>query len=72
MYTASNGSGSPAPVTTETPQHFDGNPDWARVPRRCKRTRAGVIGTDRADRPLLGFAVSDVIQALAGSDRVWA
>ena len=39
MYTDSNGSGIPAPAATDTPQHFDGNPDWARVPKNAGAVR---------------------------------
>jgi hypothetical protein len=39
MYAPSNGSGAPAPVAADTPQHFDGNPDWARVPQSAGAVR---------------------------------
>jgi Ca2+-binding RTX toxin-like protein len=71
MHTAANGSGSPTALAADTASHFDGNPDWARVPETCNDRAAGIQGTANADA-IVGFEVGDVIQALAGEDIVKA
>ena len=47
----SNDTGASTLVTTDTPMHFDGNPDWApKRPAFCKEKPASIAGTDDADR----------------------
>ena len=66
----SDDTGTPTLVTTDTPQHFDGNPDWAPArPPFCKGEPATLAGTDRGDR-IRGTADADVIQGHAANDRI--
>ena len=67
VHTASNDSDTPSLLVDDTAGHFDGNPDYARVPQNCDGKSANVIGTDNDDT-LSGFAFKDVIQALDGND----
>jgi Ca2+-binding RTX toxin-like protein len=59
-------------VTTDTPMHFDGNPDWApKQPAFCNQKPASIAGTDGADQ-LEGTGERNVIQAHSGGDTVVA
>ena len=58
------------PLTPDTPQHFDGNPNWApKRPAFCAGKAALIAGTDRRDT-LRGTRKRDVIQAHLRSDKV--
>jgi Ca2+-binding RTX toxin-like protein len=59
--------GTATPLVNDTANHFDGNPDWARVPENCKQKSASIIGTANDDT-LAGFQYRDIVQALAGDD----
>jgi Tol biopolymer transport system component len=57
-------------VTTDTPMHFDGNPDWApKRPAFCEGKPASIAGTDDADK-LNGTSERNVIQSHKGQDTV--
>ncbi len=59
-------------VTTDTPMHFDGNPDWApKRPAFCDGKPASIAGTDDADR-LEGTGDRNVVQGHKGSDTILA
>jgi Tol biopolymer transport system component len=59
-------------VTTDTPMHFDGNPNWApKRPAFCSQRPASIAGTDSADE-LKGTSEPNVIQAHDGRDTVVA
>ena len=59
--------GTATPLVNDTPNHFDGNPDWARVQKFCRQKSASIIGT-KSDDTLLGYKYNDIIHALAGGD----
>ena len=61
--------GTATPLVNDTANHFDGNPDWARVPESCQQKSASIIGTANDDT-LPGYQFNDVVQALAGDDTV--
>ena len=47
----SNDTGASTLVTTDTPMHFYGNPDWApKCPAFCKGKAASIAGTDDAEQ----------------------
>lgn len=71
VYKNSNDTGGTALLTSDTPQHFDGNPDWAPVPGACKRQQATIAGTDDDDE-LAGTRRKDVIVAFDDDDTVRA
>jgi Ca2+-binding RTX toxin-like protein len=59
-------------VTTDTPMHFDGNPNWApKRPAFCSDKPASIAGTDGADQ-LKGTGERNVIQGHDGGDTVVA
>jgi Tol biopolymer transport system component len=70
MYERSNDTGSAQLLTTDTANHFDGNPDWA--PKHaafCQGkplTKAGTGGDDTIN----GTSGRDVINAFGGNDLV--
>jgi Tol biopolymer transport system component len=61
--------GTATPLVNNTASHFDGNPDYARVPKLCEGASASIIGTANDDN-LQGFAFRDVVAAQAGNDTV--
>ena len=64
----SNDTGASTLVTTDTPMHFDGNPDWApKRPAFCKGKAASIAGTDDAEQ-LKGTSERNVIQSHKGQD----
>jgi Tol biopolymer transport system component len=66
----SNDTGTSTLVTTDTPMHFDGNPDWApKRPAFCDEKAAPIAGTDDAEQ-LRGTNDGDVIQAHHGRDTI--
>lgn len=68
----SNDTGVSTLVTTDTPMHFDGNPDWApKRPAFCKENPASIAGTDDADT-LKGTSERNVIQSHKGQDTIRA
>jgi Tol biopolymer transport system component len=68
----SNDTGVSTLVTTDTPMHFDGNPDWApKRPAFCNEKPASIAGTDDADE-LKGTSERNVIQSHKGQDTVTA
>jgi Tol biopolymer transport system component len=57
-------------VTTDTAQHFDGNPDWApKRPAFCEGKPATIAGTDQKD-DLEGTNERDVIQGHGARDSI--
>lgn len=70
VYERSDDSGTAQLMTTDTPSHFDGNPDWGpRYPAFCQGkplTRAGTNGADTIN----GTSGRDVIHAFGGNDLV--
>ena len=71
VYKNSDDTGGVGLLTSDTSQHFDGNPDWARVPGTCKQQRATIAGTD-GDDELAGTRRKDVIVAFDNDDTVRA
>lgn len=70
MYERADDSGTAQLLTTDTPSHFDGNPDWA--PRHaafCDGKPITIAGTDGADT-INGTSARDVIHAFGGNDTV--
>jgi Tol biopolymer transport system component len=68
----SDDTGASTLVTTDTPMHFDGNPDWApKRPAFCSQKPASIAGTDESDE-LTGTGDPNVIQAHKGGDTVVA
>jgi Tol biopolymer transport system component len=68
----SDDTGNSTLVTTDTPMHFDGNPNWApKRPAFCEEKAATIAGTDDADE-LKGTGERDVVQAHNGRDTVAA
>jgi Ca2+-binding RTX toxin-like protein len=59
--------GTATPLVNNTASHFDGNPDWARVPKKCEGKSASIIGTTGED-DLAGFESRDIFTALGGDD----
>jgi dipeptidyl aminopeptidase/acylaminoacyl peptidase len=59
--------GTATPLVNNTASHFDGNPDYARLPKKCEGKPASIIGTANVD-DLVGFEFRDVVQALGGND----
>jgi hypothetical protein len=59
--------GTATPLVNDTEDHFDGNPDYARLPKKCEGKFASIIGTANVD-DLVGFEFRDVVQALGGAD----
>lgn len=63
-------SGTATLLTTDTPNHFDGNPDWAPFhPALCQGKPATITGTDGKDA-LKGTNHRDVVAAFGGNDSV--
>jgi Tol biopolymer transport system component len=70
VYEKSDDSGSAQLLTTDTPNHFDGNPDWAPLrPAFCQGVPLTIAGTG-ASETIDGTAGKDVIHAFGGDDRV--
>jgi Ca2+-binding RTX toxin-like protein len=59
--------GTATALVNNTANHFDGNPDYARKPKKCQEKFASIIGTSGQDT-LTGFETRDVVQALADDD----
>ena len=68
----SDDSGNSTLATTDTPMHFDGNPDWApKRPAFCNGKPASIAGTDAAD-DLRGTSERNIIQSHKGRDTIIA
>jgi Tol biopolymer transport system component len=59
--------GTATALVNDTDDHFDGNPDYARLPKKCQGQPASIIGTGNVD-DLVGFEFRDVFQALGDDD----
>jgi Tol biopolymer transport system component len=59
--------GTQTALVNDTPMHFDGNPDYARVSKNCEGKPASIIGTAGQD-DLAGFASRDIVQLLGDDD----
>lgn len=70
MYELADDSGAAMLLTTDTPNHFDGNPDWApRNPAFCKGKPITIAGTSGPD-VITGTGARDVVHAFGGKDTI--
>jgi len=70
MYERADDSGQAQFLTTDTPNHFDGNADWAPLhPAFCAGRAITIAGTDHHDT-IYGTPGRDVINAFGGGDTI--
>lgn len=70
MYERADNTGSPTLMTTDSANHFDGNPAWAPLhPALLQGKPATITGTDHRDT-LTGTSHRDVIVAFDGNDTI--